>query len=65
MWVVDPGSYYFLDVNEAAIQHNGYSKKEFLGGTLKDIRPDKDVDISFDYINPSFGTLVSLSLIHI
>ncbi|MDP4265092.1 MAG: PAS domain S-box protein [Bacteroidota bacterium] len=43
MWVVDPGNYHFVDVNEAAIRHYGYSKKEFLGMTLKDIRPDEEV----------------------
>ena len=44
MWVAEPGSYRFLDVNEAAIQHYGYSKKEFLDMTLKDIRPDEEVE---------------------
>ena len=33
----------FLAVNDAAIQHYGYSRDEFLGMTLDDIRPPEDV----------------------
>ncbi len=33
----------FLAVNEAAIRHYGYSRDEFLGITLEDIRPEGDV----------------------
>jgi PAS domain S-box-containing protein len=43
MWVYDPTTLRFLTVNEAAIRHYGYSRKEFLGMTLKDIRPQEDV----------------------
>jgi PAS domain S-box-containing protein len=39
MWVYDIQSLRFLDVNEAAIRHYGYSLEEFLGFTLLDIRP--------------------------
>lgn len=38
MWVFDDTSLQFLDVNEAAIAHYGYSKKEFLAMTILDIR---------------------------
>jgi PAS domain S-box-containing protein len=43
MWVIDEESLGFLQVNEAAVQHYGYSRAEFLGMTLKDIRPAEDV----------------------
>jgi two-component system cell cycle sensor histidine kinase/response regulator CckA len=33
----------FLSVNEAAIHHYGYSRAEFLGMTVSDIRPKEDV----------------------
>ena len=39
MWVIDDGSDKFLDVNEAAIDHYGYSRQEFLSMTTMDIRP--------------------------
>ena len=43
MWVYDPATLRFLTVNEAAIRHYGYSRKEFLGMTLKEIRPKEDI----------------------
>jgi len=43
MWVYDPATLRFLTVNEAAIRHYGYSRKEFLEMTLKDIRPKEDI----------------------
>jgi PAS domain S-box-containing protein len=43
MWVYDLESLAFLAVNEAAVQHYGYSRDEFLGMTIKDIRPAEDV----------------------
>ena len=43
MWVYDLESLAFLDVNNAAISHYGYSREEFLSMTIKDIRPAEDV----------------------
>ncbi len=43
MWVYDAGSLAFLDVNDAAVRHYGYSREEFLGMTIKDIRPQEEV----------------------
>jgi len=43
MWVFDLESLRFLSVNDAAIQHYGYSRDEFLKMTLRDIRPVEDV----------------------
>ncbi|HLP39068.1 PAS domain S-box protein [Lacibacter sp.] len=42
MWVIDLGNFKFLDVNDMAIMHYGYSRKEFLSMTALDIRPDED-----------------------
>jgi PAS domain S-box-containing protein len=39
VWVFDLETQAFLEVNEAAIQHYGYSRKEFLAMTISDIRP--------------------------
>jgi len=44
MWVYDCATLAFLDVNEAAISHYGYSRDEFLAMTIRDIRPHEDVD---------------------
>lgn len=42
MWVYDLESLRFLAVNDAAVIHYGYSREEFLGMTLLDIRPPED-----------------------
>jgi len=43
MWVYDLDSLKFLAVNEAAIEHYGYSQEQFLTMSITDIRPDSDV----------------------
>ncbi|MCB8938902.1 MAG: PAS domain S-box protein [Ardenticatenaceae bacterium] len=45
MWVYDLQTLAFLEVNEAAVQKYGYSRNEFLGQTIKDIRPSEDVPL--------------------
>lgn len=44
-WVYDADTLQFLDVNEAAIGHYGYSREEFLSMTIKDIRPESDLEL--------------------
>jgi len=44
MWVYDFETLRFLDVNASAIRAYGYSREEFLGMTLHDIRPPEDVE---------------------
>lgn len=43
MWVYDLETLKFLAVNQAAIQHYGYTRNEFLNMTVADIRPPEDV----------------------
>jgi diguanylate cyclase (GGDEF)-like protein/PAS domain S-box-containing protein len=43
MWLFDPDSLRFLEVNTAAIAKYGYSREEFLLMTIADIRPPEDV----------------------
>jgi PAS domain S-box-containing protein len=42
-WVFDRETLAFLSVNSAAIRNYGYSQQEFLGMTIKDIRPEEDI----------------------
>ena len=42
MWVYDIDTLAFQMVNDAAIQHYGYSREEFLKMTILDIRPSED-----------------------
>lgn len=43
MWVYDLETLSFLEVNNAAVNHYGYSREEFLSMTIKDIRPPVDI----------------------
>jgi len=45
MWIYDLESFAFLEVNNAAMQHYGYSKEEFLNMTLMEIRPEEDITL--------------------
>jgi PAS domain S-box-containing protein len=45
MWVYEIETLKFLDVNKAAIKSYGYTYEEFLGMTIKDIRPVDDLGI--------------------
>lgn len=50
MWVYDLENLRFLAVNDAAVQHYGYSRSEFLEMTITDIRPPEDVPALLDNI---------------
>ena len=49
MWVFDQKTLRFLEVNEAAIKHYGYSHEEFLAMTISDIRPAEDKSAHAEY----------------
>ena len=42
MWVYDLETLRFLEVNEAAVAHYGYTRAEFLAMSITDIRPEED-----------------------
>lgn len=44
MWTFEADSFRFTDVNQAAIEHYGYSRDEFLSKTILDIRPEEEID---------------------
>lgn len=50
MWIIDWETLEFLEVNQAAIDHLGYSRDEFLAMTGKDIRPVEDIPLFLEYI---------------
>ena len=43
MWVFNASTLAFSAVNDAAVHHYGYSRKEFLSMTILDIRPSEDI----------------------
>jgi PAS domain S-box-containing protein len=44
MWMVSLQDYSIIDVNEATLQHYGYSREEFLALDTRKIRPAEDLD---------------------
>jgi PAS domain S-box-containing protein len=45
MWIYDSVTFAFLEVNQAAIKHYGYSDAEFLQMTIADICPKSDLPL--------------------
>lgn len=50
MWIYEVPSLRILKVNQAAIDHYGYSSKEFLDMSIRDIRPKLDLAAFNEYI---------------
>jgi two-component system sensor histidine kinase/response regulator len=50
MWVYDQQTLAFIEVNDAAVAKYGYSREEFLGMRIDQIRPAKDVPRLLDHI---------------
>ncbi|GEM_PF-793607 len=44
IWVFDLDSLQFLEVNNTAIEHYGYTREEFLKMTVMEIRPAEDIE---------------------
>jgi diguanylate cyclase (GGDEF)-like protein/PAS domain S-box-containing protein len=57
MWVYDLETLQFLEVNEAAVSHYGYSQEEFLQMRISDIRPLEDVTRLLEDIEEERPTL--------
>src|SRR5688500_18953977 len=53
MWLCDQMTLQFLAVNDAAVKHYGYSRKEFLSMTEKDIRASQDVPALIEHVRSS------------
>jgi PAS domain S-box-containing protein len=55
MWVYDLETFAFLAVNQSAVSHYGYSKDEFLGMTINDVRPKEDIPVRAEYQSKASG----------
>ncbi|HJZ11811.1 MAG TPA: response regulator, partial [Acidobacteriota bacterium] len=51
MWVYDGQMLSILAVNDAAVEHYGYSRDEFLSMTIKELRPPEDVPRLLDLVS--------------
>ncbi|MCA1763776.1 MAG: response regulator [Cryomorphaceae bacterium] len=61
MWVYDSESLRFLDVNESAVKHYGYSYEDFMSMTIKEIRPAEEIPILKKALELSKGESPHLS----
>ncbi len=55
MWVYDEETLRFRAVNDAALGHYGYSREEFLGMSLRDIRPAEEVSALDEHLERRRG----------
>ncbi|MDP3916467.1 MAG: PAS domain S-box protein [Bacteroidota bacterium] len=53
MWIYDVETLAFLEVNEAALKHYGYTQEEFLLMNLKDILPKNEIERLLDNTDTS------------
>ena len=51
MWVFDQETMAFLEVNDAAVQHYGYTREEFLRMHITAICPVQEVPAMIEYVN--------------
>lgn len=56
LWVLDLETLHFLDVNDSAIKHYGYSREEFLSMTSLDLRPEDERERYVDLNRSMKGT---------
>jgi two-component system NtrC family sensor kinase len=60
IWVYDPKTLEFLEVNDVAVRHYGYSREEFLNMKITGLRPPEDVPrLLPDISSPRAGKRVS------
>ncbi|MFA6083940.1 PAS domain-containing protein [Mucilaginibacter sp.] len=67
MWVVNLESLTFMDVNQATIDHYGYTREEFLTMNLRDIRPEGEpanMQHALDTGNSESETIAHRQIIH-
>ncbi len=56
MWIYDPNTLEFVEVNQASVNHYGYSEEEFMDMTLLDIRPKEDAEALKENVKQNKGT---------
>jgi len=53
MWIYDVETLAFLEVNQAAINHYGYSQSDLLSMNVLDIRPESEISFFLDLLKSS------------
>ncbi|MGH2806256.1 MAG: PAS domain S-box protein [Actinomycetota bacterium] len=55
MWVYDVDTLAFIAVNDAAVERYGFSRDEFMGMTIKDIRPPEEMPALMENLSRERG----------
>ncbi|QQL50767.1 helix-turn-helix domain-containing protein [Mucilaginibacter ginkgonis] len=55
MWIFEPVTLKFLEVNDAAVERYGYNRDEFLNMTIRDIRPKSELENMSAYLTAHDG----------
>lgn len=63
MWIFDQETLTFLTVNNAAINHYGYTRAEFLAMTIKDIRPPEEIHALLERVSSINSDLLTGHLV--
>lgn len=50
MWIYDIETLNFLEVNQAAVNHYGFTHEEFFSMTMMDIRPESEIEKFVEYL---------------
>jgi two-component system, cell cycle sensor histidine kinase and response regulator CckA len=64
MWVFDVETLRFLEVNEAAVSHYGYTREEFLSMTIMDLLPPEDAPGLHHGLERTGGSRTDAALTH-
>lgn len=66
-WVFDRNTLHILDVNQAAIDHYGFSREEFLNMTIRELRPPDEIPrlhITLDKVDYEKGNILFGAFTH-
>lgn len=55
MWIFEQETLKFLEVNDAALQHYGYTREEFLRLTLRDVTVSEELPAMIEYLHKLMG----------
>ena len=62
LWIYCLKDLHFIDVNEAALTHYGYTREEFKSMSIKDIRPKEDIDYLSKEQQPSYRGIANVGV---
>lgn len=65
LWIYDPQTLEYHDVNDAAVRQYGYSRKEFLAMKITDLRPEEDLPLTSSQVESRIRTTATNTWRHV